>query len=280
MVACGQVSLHAREWTPTCTAAATPIVLVHGLASNARLWDGAAASLSSLGYRVIAVDQRGHGLSDKPNHGYDMGTVADDLAAFISALGLTAPIVAGQSWGGNVVIELADRHPGRIAGVCAVDGGAIQLADRFPNWDTCAQLLRPPSLAGMSASDFERMIRRAQTGWPESAVQGTLANMEILGDGTIRPWLTLERHMEILRGLWNHRPVEAISRLRRNVLFTPADHGDDHSSTKRSDYAELSKRFSHVRVEWFSPAHHDLHAQFPERWATTLHSYIERGFFT
>ena len=34
-----------------------------------------------------------------------------------------------------------------------------------------------------------------------------------------------------------------------------------------------------VRVEWFSPAHHDVHAQFPDKWAMTLHKYIEDGFF-
>ncbi|MFM7964797.1 MAG: alpha/beta fold hydrolase, partial [Actinomycetota bacterium] len=82
------------------------MLLVHGLASNARLWDGAADALVELGYHVIAVDQRGHGQSDKPDEGYDMQSVADDLASLITALQLDRPVVAGQCWGGNVVIEL------------------------------------------------------------------------------------------------------------------------------------------------------------------------------
>ncbi len=52
-----------------------PFLLVHGLASNARTWDGVAARLAAEGHPVVAIDQRGHGLSDKPDDGYDYATV-------------------------------------------------------------------------------------------------------------------------------------------------------------------------------------------------------------
>src|SRR5262245_45473360 len=63
------VGLHVerREGDP----AATPFVLVHGLASNLRLWDGVAEHLLSRGHTVVALDQRGHGRSDAPESGYD-----------------------------------------------------------------------------------------------------------------------------------------------------------------------------------------------------------------
>ena len=59
----------------------TTFVLVHGLASNLRLWDGVAEDLHARGHTVVAVDQRGHGSSGQPDHGYDFATLGRDLAA-------------------------------------------------------------------------------------------------------------------------------------------------------------------------------------------------------
>src|SRR5688500_3652196 len=77
-----------------------PFLLVHGLSSNARLWDETAQHLN--GHPSYAVDLRSHGESDSPDDGYDTTTAAADLAVLIDKLGLDRPIVAGQSWGGNV----------------------------------------------------------------------------------------------------------------------------------------------------------------------------------
>jgi len=274
-VAVHDLSLHIYEHSHPSTLPS--VLLVHGLASNARLWDGAASALAELGYHVVAVDQRGHGQSDKPDEGYDMQTVADDLASLITALQLDRPVVAGQSWGGNVVIELANRHPHLVRGVCAVDGGLIQLRDRFADWESCASVLAPPALIGTPFGQFEAMIRNAHRDWPEAAIAGTLANMEVLADGTIRPWLSRKRHMQVLRGLWEHQPQTIIPQLSRPVLFTPADSDNQHTVIKREEYARAANH-RHVRVEWFSPAHHDLHAQYPERWASVLHAHTSGGF--
>src|SRR2546425_1224597 len=101
--------------------AAAPFVLVHGLASNARLWDGVAEHLHASGHTVIAIDQRGHGRSDAPETGYDLDTAVADLLALIGALELERPVLAGQSWGGTVVLELAWRRPDAVRGVACVD---------------------------------------------------------------------------------------------------------------------------------------------------------------
>ena len=59
------VELHVLRWEPPSGTAATERtwVLTHGLASNARLWDGVARRLAAAGHRVVTVDQRGHGAS-------------------------------------------------------------------------------------------------------------------------------------------------------------------------------------------------------------------------
>jgi pimeloyl-ACP methyl ester carboxylesterase len=113
-------------------------VLVHGLASNARLWDGPARHLAQLGHAVVAIDLRGHGHSDKVDHGYSVPEVAHDVADVLLALKSRQkkwdrPIVAGQSWGGNIVVELAHSHGDMVRGIVAVDGGTIELAGSGAN---------------------------------------------------------------------------------------------------------------------------------------------------
>ncbi|MEM1333899.1 MAG: alpha/beta fold hydrolase, partial [Actinomycetota bacterium] len=133
------VELHVLEWLPTNEPSDTPFLLTHGLASNARLWDGVAWRLAERGHRVIAVDQRGHGRSSKPDGPYDVTTCADDLALLIDSVGFELPpLVAGQSWGGNVVLELGFRHPDSVRLVACVDGGFIDLQERFESWEACA----------------------------------------------------------------------------------------------------------------------------------------------
>src|SRR5688572_2702229 len=111
---------------------APSFLLVHGLASNARLWDGVGDELASRGYHAVAVDQRGHGESPRVDEGYDWATLAADLVSVIDEERLDRPVAVGQSWGASVVLEMAARHPGAVRGVACVDGGVVDLAKRFP----------------------------------------------------------------------------------------------------------------------------------------------------
>ena len=94
------ISLHARDWGGSGQA----LALLHGLASNARIWDGVAPRLVGAGLRVVALDLRGHGDSDQPGSGYDFGQVGRDLQAALAALGLDRPVLVGHSWGANVAL--------------------------------------------------------------------------------------------------------------------------------------------------------------------------------
>ena len=244
-------------------------LLVHGLASNLRLWDGVAVALAGAGHRVVAVDLRGHGRSDKPDGGYDVATVAADLEALIGALGLDRPWVAGQSWGGNVVLELGWAAPELVSGVACVDGGWIELASRFPDWPSCERQLTPPATAGMASSLLEQRMRQAHPDWPETGIQGTLACFEVRDDGTVAPWLTLDRHLEVLRGLWQHRPSSRYPEVRVPVLLLPARRpgGDDFGTASAVALAEQALPVSRTtRLE----GDHDLHAQHPDLVAQAL----------
>ena len=271
------VALHVRRWDGGDR---RPMLLVHGLASNARLWDGVAHHLRAAGHPVAAVDQRGHGRSSTPDDGYDMGGVVEDLRRLLAhldeRLGWDRPVVAGQSWGGNVVVELAATHPGLTAGVVGVDGGAIELAERFESWEACAAALRPPNLVGTARADLERMLRSSHPDWPDSGIQGTLACFEVRDDGTIAPWLTLERHLLVLRGLWEHRPSQRFAVIEEPVLLLGADAGagGDWHEAKVQGHAVAAASLRRGRVEWLR-GDHDLHAQHPERVADVLARFAD-----
>ena len=261
------VELHAVHWDPPTsgTPEQVPFLLVHGLASNARLWDGVARHLAQHGHRVVAVDQRGHGRSSKPDDGYDMTTVADDLRLLIDELGWERPAVAGQSWGGNVVLELAWSHPDAVSMIACVDGGFIDLAGRFPDWDDAAAALAPPRLAGTPLDDITRWLETSAADWPEAGRQGTLANFEVRDDGTIAPWLTFDRHLIVLRGLWEHQPSSRYPEVQVPTLLIGADTGDVAWSASKHDAVDHAiAALPRGRAVWFAPAHHDVHAQQPD----------------
>jgi pimeloyl-ACP methyl ester carboxylesterase len=91
-----------------------PLLLIHGWPGSWYYWRLVMPTLAR-DFTVIAVDQRGIGLSDKPEEGYDTGTLADDLAGLMDALGHHQFAVAGVDTGMLIGYALAADHPGRVA---------------------------------------------------------------------------------------------------------------------------------------------------------------------
>lgn len=96
------------------------LVLVHGGLGSAAEWAPMIPLLADR-FHVITLDNRGHGRSTNPRGVLSYPTLADDLAALIAAFGLERPVVGGWSDGGQIVLELAVRHP-EAAGALVVGG--------------------------------------------------------------------------------------------------------------------------------------------------------------
>lgn len=237
-------------------------MLIHGLASNALLWSEVGDLLAESGFAPIAVDLRGHGHSDKPNGPYDINAVLQDLCEVALKLNLGPTVIVGQSWGGNLALEAVAAHPEIFPIGVGVDGGLIDLQAQWPNWSDCEEDLRPPALAGMNAVELRERIRKHHPDWSDQALSATMGNFEIDSDGTARPWLTLERHLLALRGLWEHRPAEVVVGLRRPFLMLGAE-SDNSRSVERRARAERHAALSpFLRTRWVV-GDHDLHAQQP-----------------
>ncbi|MDI1460373.1 alpha/beta hydrolase [Catellatospora sp. KI3] len=244
-----------------------PFLLVHGLSSNARLWDEVAGHLAAAGHPSWSVDLRGHGESDAPEHGYDTGTAADDLAAIIAALGLARPVVVGQSWGGNVVVRLAAKHPHLPGSLGLVDGGWIDLPAMFPDWAACEAALRPGDIDGRPAADLRGWLESSHPDWSATAKAATLANLRVEADGTMWRRLTIPHHLRILRSMWDEPAGADLPLVTVPALLLPARGPDDERADQiRSAAAALP----HARISWYPDSDHDLHAQHPARVAADL----------
>lgn len=252
--------------------AAPPVLCVHGLASNARLFDGVATRLAAAGHPVAAYDQRGHGRSDAPDldagRYRDAGVFVEDLLAVLDGLGWDRAVLCGQSWGGNVVVRAAATRPGRTIGAVLVDGGVIDLPGAFGSWEDCAARLAPPVLGPVPVDELARMLRERHPDWPEEGITGTLANFRVDPDGRARPALARDAHMAILRSMWDDPPGRWLARLRRPavaVLARRRGAGTWERARERTVRAAVAAG-APLEVLWWD-GDHDLHAQHPGRLA-------------
>jgi pimeloyl-ACP methyl ester carboxylesterase len=199
---------------------------------------------------VVAVDQRGHGRSDAPESSYDMDTAVGDLLALVEALALPRPVLAGQSWGGNVVLELGWRRPDAVRGIACVDGGIIELVDSYPSWEACLAALTPPLLDHLTRAELEGRMRASSPELPDRAIAAALECFRVREDGRVEPRLARHRHSrsEVAVGAC----LDALGRSGRPPCSRwPIRATSAHAAKRR---AEARARRRPRLLHWFSPA--------------------------
>jgi esterase len=110
-----------------------PLLALHGTYGSCRTFAGLAEALGDR-WRVIALDQRGHGWSDQPDD-YSREAYVNDIAAFIRQAGIAPAVVLGHSLGGLNAYQLAARHPELVRAIIVEDIGAdIPVFDPLRDW--------------------------------------------------------------------------------------------------------------------------------------------------
>jgi pimeloyl-ACP methyl ester carboxylesterase len=147
------LSLHARDYAPAVATDRLPVICLHGLTRNARDFEAVAPRIAALGRRVLAVDFRGRGRSDKAPDpmSYLPPVYAGDIAALLAQAGIPRALFIGTSLGGLVILILAAMAPQAVAGAVLNDvgpklspvglkriGGYVGLSSEVADWKGAA----------------------------------------------------------------------------------------------------------------------------------------------
>jgi len=212
-----------------------PILLVHGWCCDHSFFVPQFEHFASKGHRVVAVDLRGHGQSDKPHELYTMQLFADDLAFLCGELSLAKPVVVGHSMGGVVTFAFAVRYPELPSAIVMIDAG-----------------LAPPPAVGTALSDFIDGLRGPQyrTALGDYAASALFLPTDdaarkarILSTMTEAP-----QHVAVsaLEGGHAYDASEARGRLAAPVLYIAADETPPRADITR--LRELVPQLSYGRV--------------------------------
>ena len=268
--------LHYREYEGE----GRSLVLLHGVASNCLIW-GPVAPLLAGRHRVLAVDQRGHGGSDKPDSGYDFATVVADLHAFLDACDLERPVLVGHSWGGNVALQYAATHPDRVAGLVLVDGGFMEISARpGATWERAEREMAPPELTHLTPAQLIEGAKRWQLGeiWSDDVEAALMGNFAVTDEGTIRPHLSRENHMQVVRALWEQKPSQLCPDVRCPALFIAAEResegrAKEWQEMKRDAIARAQTLLADCQVRWFADTVHDIPLHRPRELADEIAAF-------
>jgi pimeloyl-ACP methyl ester carboxylesterase len=253
------VGLHYLEWIPDSAPNPPPVLLLHGLSSNARYWERLARHLPLR--RLIALDQRGHGLTGQPPRaprfpdGYAMEELLKDVDFVVDRLELERPVVVGHSWGATVALELVGTRP-RIAGGLVFIDGPIQSASNLFSWEEAQEIMQPPLPRFTSFDEAVALSRRDFEGtWDQDLESFVKARIVPDGDALVLT-LTAPVRLELLRGLYEAQPDVLWPNVRVPAAALLAKHGPARIATSREmGAARLAELAPKVEISWYDSPH-------------------------
>jgi pimeloyl-ACP methyl ester carboxylesterase len=266
------IRVHALDWGPG--SARRLVLLLHGAAGNAHIWDAVAARLRERleeVARIVALDGRDGGLTDHLQIGYEPDDFGSDIASVHDALGAKPLTLVGHSRGGWLAAWFAERYPDRVERLVLVDPARLsfeseEASNRF--FDRVRDGLGP------FESEQAALVwgRRwdPQGDWNEARIAGFLANYRRQENGS----------------LVGHLPAHAIDDLRRRAGDDPVGPrlheikcptllliGTRQSADRQQDklrYAEAIPDCSIVRLQ----GSHFLHTDLPDQTASEIADFV------
>ena len=258
----GGVQLHVQE---TGNRSGRPVLFIHGLSQSGLAWHRQLHSELARDFRLVALDLRGHGESERPAGVYgDSDLWAEDIAAVIRSLDLERPILTGWSYGGVVICDYLSRYgEGRVGGVqlvgaiCGLGGPVLPfLGPRF--------LAAVPGLFLTDAEEsvaalraFGRLLTREPMGAEESYL--------VLGTAAAAP-------PRVRQGLLN-RTLDydtLLARLRKPVLITHGLEDEVVLSVMADHNASIIR---HAQTSYYPRIGHAPFWEDPDRFNTELRSF-------
>ena len=274
------VRLHYLDWDPEeapDARAVEPIVFLHGLSSNARFWARVAERLP--GRRMLALDQRSHGLSDRPASGYTHEELTADAAALFDHARLGRALVVGHSWGAAIALELAAARPDLVSGLVFIDGPVASMSEVL-TWEQAQQVMQPalPFYGSLEeAVAAKRKDLEWGRSWGDDLVPFVAAGLAATEGGFV---LTLNEpvRFRILKELFHYHPELLWAQVDCPVAVLLAESDTPFGRWKRRSEETLRELRPEADIRWFrSP--HDIPIHLPQETARELERLSLRAGF-
>jgi len=228
------------------------------------------------------VDQRGHGLTDRPDSDYTYSEVCGDLEALLGALGFERPVLAGHSWGAGVVLEYAAERPGAVRGLVLVDGGMTEISAGL-TWEEAQKVMRPPDIDGVPLERFVGFASR----WPHirdvwsPKIEEMLLASFLVEDGRVYRRLRMENHMKVVRAIYGQKPTELYPRITAPVLLVPANRQPETEQervwqrARDKGIGDALRLLPDCRLRPMDDTPHDIPVFRPEHLAAAIAHFVE-----
>lgn len=131
------------------------VLAIHALAMNGTMWEDATQALAP-DLRVLALDCRGHGLSDKPKGPYSTTRFAKDVLNILDTLQCEKAVIAGCSMGGTIALTFCGAYPERVDGLSVFDTTVWYGDDAPPKWEQRAQAALDGGMTALIGFQLER----------------------------------------------------------------------------------------------------------------------------
>ncbi|MBS0352033.1 MAG: alpha/beta hydrolase [Proteobacteria bacterium] len=234
-----------------------PLILLHGLITSGACWTPVAKALE-IEYDVIMPDARGHGKSSKPDHGYQYQDHANDVVGLIEMLALSSPIVIGHSMGGMTAALVAGHMQKLLCGLIMVDPPFLSLEVQREVYasDVCEQhrqLLNKTS---------DEILAAARKRHPHRSLD-------------ILKLLTEARHQTSISAFQVLRPPYPEYKNLISAIVVPSLLVICEKGIVTLPMAEELRSFNpRLQIEKIPGVGHGLHYDQPERFITTVKSFL------
>ena len=248
----------------------TTLLMIHGLSSSCFLWTPLIKELNKHKFNIYAIDLKGHGLSGKPENGYSMKSLSEDVINFIKKMKLNNVIIIGQSMGADLGVLVSTKINDKIIGCIGIDGGAINLKQKFLIKKIALKALEPPNMEGIDKDIMLNRMREHRKDWSEEAIQGQFSIFEVDNNNKIKKRLKLENHMKILNGLWDNSSIENLLASKVPIYLILVKFDLNLNKFKNKDVKIEIKQVD---------GDHDIHAQKPKLVSDLIMKKIKGNFF-
>jgi pimeloyl-ACP methyl ester carboxylesterase len=246
-----------------------PFVLLHGITDDGLCWSPVAEVLSGE-YDVIMVDLRGHGMSEAPDEGYDLVTMAIELSSLITDLGLENPVVIGHSLGAVTALTLASLTPDLPL--------AIVLEDPPAFWR-----IRPPSTEEadhraemlMWVNDLKRKTR-------DELLEMARSENPVWSEAELEPWAdSKHRFSPKITQLMDPQEIvpadfpTLLGQITCPVFLITAD-PERGAIVSDEDVAELQNSIPHIKKAHIPGAGHNIRREQFSRYMESLQAFLSQ----